>query len=397
MAHYAKYNKAACGHLFKHFERAKDENGEYIKFSNLNIDKSRTHLNYNLAPMHMNGQGGFVRERCSEVKMQKRADVNVMCSWVVTAPKEIQADEYETFFRETYKFLSERHGRENVVSAYVHMDEITPHIHFAFVPVTLDRKKNILKVSAKEAVSLNDLKTFHNDLSEYIERAFGRDVGVLNEATREGNKSVKELKQGTAIKELAEIKQEAEEMAKLKESHEKNLQEEKAQVQTLKNEKVALRKEITDLENIFKGKQLSREDLERIQPIENIFGSIKNVTVKDIQNLKKMAMTNLKDKMDLDNAQKEIKRLSEDNTRLKGQMPSLTEKLEQGQREVRLRDLEKQNQRLRWEISSLNKTIQNFNEAVADLPEVEREYVENIVYPPPVYEKEREQEDELEM
>jgi len=387
MAHYAKYNKAACGHLFKHFERAKDENGEYIKFSNLNIDKSRTHLNYNLAPMHMNGQGGFVRERCSEVKMQKRADVNVMCSWVVTAPKEIQADEYETFFRETYKFLSERHGRENVVSAYVHMDEITPHIHFAFVPVTLDRKKNILKVSAKEAVSLNDLKTFHNDLSEYIERAFGRDVGVLNEATREGNKSVKELKQGTAIKELAEIKQEAEEMAKLKESHEKNLQEEKAQVQTLKNEKVTLKKEITELENIFKGKQLSREDLERIQPIENIFGSIKNVTLKDIQNLKKMAMLNLKDKMDLDNAQKEIKRLSEDNTRLKGQIPSLTEKLEQNKKEIELKD---KNQKLTNDYSFIVRKYNTLVKAVHQLPEEEQQFIRDIVEPPRTEIKDRE-------
>ena len=161
MAHCKKFTRAACGHMFKHYERAKDENGEYIKFGNQDIVQDKTHLNYNLAPIQRNGQGNFVKERCSEVKMQNRADVNVMCSWVVTAPKEIREEELNTFFKETYKFLSERYGKENVVSAYVHMDETTPHIHFAFVPVVMDKKKNILKVSAKEAIDKKELSIFH--------------------------------------------------------------------------------------------------------------------------------------------------------------------------------------------------------------------------------------------
>ena len=33
MAHFAKYTAAAAGHLSKHYERAKDEKGEYIKFA----------------------------------------------------------------------------------------------------------------------------------------------------------------------------------------------------------------------------------------------------------------------------------------------------------------------------------------------------------------------------
>lgn len=42
MAHVAKYTRGAIGHLFKHFERARDENGNYIKFSNQDIDESKT-------------------------------------------------------------------------------------------------------------------------------------------------------------------------------------------------------------------------------------------------------------------------------------------------------------------------------------------------------------------
>lgn len=50
MANAQKYTRAACGHLAAHYERKKDEKGEYIKFGNQDIDPQKTHLNYNLAP-----------------------------------------------------------------------------------------------------------------------------------------------------------------------------------------------------------------------------------------------------------------------------------------------------------------------------------------------------------
>jgi len=218
MAHCQKYTKGACGHMFKHYERAKDKDGQYIKFRNQEINTTKTRLNYNLGAAHQPGsQMDFVNKRCSEVKIQKRADVNVMCSWVVTAPKDIQAGETEKFLRESYKFLSERYGRENVISAYVHMDETTPHVHFAFVPVIKCKKKNILKVSAKELISLSELNRFHKDLSSHMEGVFGRDIGILNEATKDGNQSIEELKRGTAQKKLEEMTHQTEEMQKQRE------------------------------------------------------------------------------------------------------------------------------------------------------------------------------------
>ena len=94
MANAQKYTKSACGHMTAHYERAKDENGEYIKFGNQNIDPSRTHLNYNLAPLRVSdgvsgvsGQIDFIRQRTTEARTLNRADVNVMVSWVVTLPK----------------------------------------------------------------------------------------------------------------------------------------------------------------------------------------------------------------------------------------------------------------------------------------------------------------------
>lgn len=205
MANLQKYTKSATGHLSKHFERGKDINGDYVKFGNQDIDTEKSDLNYNLAPEHK--QIDFIRQRCSEVQCLNRKDVNVMCSWVVTAPKNLDQAEEKAFFKNTYDFLANRYGEKNVISAYVHLDEKSPHMHFAFVPVALDKNKGIEKVSAKEVITRNDLQSFHTDLEKHLERALGHEVDILNEATKEGNKCIDELKKGTAIKEVAEIKQ----------------------------------------------------------------------------------------------------------------------------------------------------------------------------------------------
>lgn len=160
------------------------------------IDESKTILNYNLAAKDQPlSQLDFIHKRLSEIKVLKRKDVNVMCDWIVTAPQELSKDDLPLFFAETYKFLNDRYGKENVISAYVHLDETTPHIHYAFVPVVMDKKKNIPKLSAKERVPVRELKTFHPDLTKYMKSVFGRDIGIQNDATALGNQTIKQLKQ----------------------------------------------------------------------------------------------------------------------------------------------------------------------------------------------------------
>lgn len=152
MANAQKYTRAACGHLAAHYERRKDEKGEYVKFGNQDIDPQKTHLNYNLAPRRGVEQIDFIRQRTTEARTLKRDDVNVMCSWVVTLPEyrhhnqslHVSPDKEQVerlFFERSYRFLCDRYGEQNVISAYVHKDEKTPHMHFAFVPVTEDKKR----------------------------------------------------------------------------------------------------------------------------------------------------------------------------------------------------------------------------------------------------------------
>ena len=80
-------------------------------------------------------------------------------------------------------------------------------MHFAFVPVTYDPKNGRDKVSAKEVVTRRDLQTFHVDLQEHLEAVLGREVHILNEATVEGNRSIEELKRGTAQQKLQELQE----------------------------------------------------------------------------------------------------------------------------------------------------------------------------------------------
>ncbi len=189
MAHFEKYTAGAIGHMLAHYDRTHSS-------STSKIDESKTFLNYNLAAKDQPlSQLDFIHKRLSEIKVLKRKDVNVMCDWIVTAPQELAKDELPLFFEETYNFLNDRYGKENVISAYVHLDETTPHIHYAFVPVVMDKKKNIPKLSAKERVPVRELKTFHPDLTKYMKNIFGRDIGIQNDATALGNQTIKQLKQ----------------------------------------------------------------------------------------------------------------------------------------------------------------------------------------------------------
>ena len=189
MAHLEKYTAAAAGHMFAHYDRTHSS-------STSNIDESRTHLNYNLAEKDQPLSClDFLHKRMSEIKVLKRANVNVMCNWVITAPESLTPEELPLFFDECYKFLNARYGKENVISSPVHMDETSPHIHYNFVPVVTDKKKGIPKLSAKECITRKDLNTFHPDLTKHMTAVFGRDIGILNGATVGGNKTIKQLKQ----------------------------------------------------------------------------------------------------------------------------------------------------------------------------------------------------------
>lgn len=197
MANVQKYTKQQLGQMFKHYDRSDPDR----KYGNQEIKKELTYLNYNLAPDH-NGLSDFefTIKRCEELKVFKRKDVNYMADWIVTEPGDYKGDSKD-FFKATYDFLESKYGKENIISAYVHMDETTPHMHFAFVPVYHDSEKNIDKVNAKKLLNIDHLQNFHTELQQYLDEHLENHCTVVNEETMKmkniKNKSIEDLKKET--------------------------------------------------------------------------------------------------------------------------------------------------------------------------------------------------------
>lgn len=190
MAHVEKYKASALGHMLAHYNRSTPANKD--------IDRSRTEQNYNLAP-ERGDLLNFINARLADgVKVQQRADVIKLCDWVVTMPKDLPGEKEQAFFANTYDFLVNKYGEKNMVSAYVHKDESTPHMHFAWLPIVKEKKnKKRLgqeKLSAKECITRSDLQKFHQQLQDYLEQKLNCQVKILNEATKDGNKSIADLK-----------------------------------------------------------------------------------------------------------------------------------------------------------------------------------------------------------
>lgn len=212
MAHVQKFTASSASNILGHCEREFSQDGKYLKYrTNSDIDISRTHLNYSLSVFNDSAKERL-QKRLSEVYVLNRKDVNIMCDWVITAPKEIIYDEEKltSFFSNTFDFLSERYGKQNLISCNVHMDEVTPHLHYCFVPVVYDKKKNRYKVSAFEVLNKTELKKFHNDLGNYLQKQIGIDKSLIsNGITKKqgGNKSIHQLKMESLENKAKEINQ----------------------------------------------------------------------------------------------------------------------------------------------------------------------------------------------
>lgn len=159
MAHIEKYQAAALGNMLGHYERrAEIEHG----YERENIDPSRTPENYNLCERE--SPLGFVEERIGELDLRRvpRKDAVRMVDTVVTLPAAYHGDTRE-FMEAVKETLDGIFGAENCVGAWVHMDETTPHMHYASVPVTEDGR-----LSAKSLLNRTFMKRFHDRLEEGV-------------------------------------------------------------------------------------------------------------------------------------------------------------------------------------------------------------------------------------
>ncbi|MDR1541535.1 MAG: plasmid recombination protein [Clostridiales bacterium] len=216
MACCTSYTARAFSALTDHFSRAVDKNGSFIN-SEGHIDKERSHLNYNLAPDHGGmSQKEFYDDRTRYLICRGKKDGKKFASWVITATPSVRGSDenLRAFFKSAYDFCEGKYGSDNVVSAYVHMDEVTPHMHFCFVPIVTDKATGLEKVLINSISENYGFWKFHPELDDYLAEHLGefykRDI--LNGATRDGNLSVNQLKLMTKVKEAEKCLAEAEEV-----------------------------------------------------------------------------------------------------------------------------------------------------------------------------------------
>jgi hypothetical protein len=206
MANLTKFTRSGLGQILAHVrrgsepERYPDGNPKKLrKYKNQNIVATHSKYNYNLRERGDNlTDYQYIEKRVKEHNVLKRDNVNWLGSWVVSLPKSLQnanEEDKEMFFKETFQFLSERYGKDNIVYAYVHMDETTPHMHTGVTPCFYDKDKKRLACNYKKFFSRKEYQTFHKDFSKHMKEVFGYDIGVYDDSERKKafNKTTTEL------------------------------------------------------------------------------------------------------------------------------------------------------------------------------------------------------------
>jgi hypothetical protein len=146
--------------------------------TNKSIDWTKTDTNYDLAPENNLTFNKRIKEKIDRLNLKRavRKDAVKMIQCLVTSDREFfdksSPEETKQFFEDSYEFLKEKYGEENIVSSIVHMDEKTPHMHFNFVPITEDGR-----LSGKEVVSRGKIKYLHDTFIRDVGQKYGLERG----------------------------------------------------------------------------------------------------------------------------------------------------------------------------------------------------------------------------
>ena len=153
---FAKYKGPEIGHIESHNERTKEKYA-----SNPDVDTERSHLNFHLvAPTHK--YRAEAERQIAEAGCRTRSDSVRVVEALITASPEFfkgkKPSAVKAYFAEALQFIEQHQSKETIISAVVHMDEKTPHMHLCFVPLTEDKR-----LSAKEIVGNKKKLTWWQD------------------------------------------------------------------------------------------------------------------------------------------------------------------------------------------------------------------------------------------
>lgn len=173
----AKYTLNQINVIFRHNER------KNTNYANKDINTSMKKVNYSLKECNA-PYSKRVNQLLNEYNLKGKIKntSNVACEYIITASPEffevLAENEIKRYFETAYKFICnfKNLGEQYIVSAKVHMDESTPHMHLVYLPVvhTMDKKsgKSIEKLCCTDFwKGKNSYKVLQDNFYKYITRA----------------------------------------------------------------------------------------------------------------------------------------------------------------------------------------------------------------------------------
>ncbi|MPQ45296.1 MobV family relaxase, partial [Clostridium tarantellae] len=158
---------------------------------NPEIDLEKTHLNYDLVISNLNLYQR-VKKRIDKVKDVSRIQKNSVVNYsnIITINQdqfeEWGIDKSKEYFNEVYKYFCDEFGKENVVSAKVHLDETTPHMHLHFVPINKENGK----LQARIVMDRKRINKIHTELPKYLQE---NNFDVVRGKGKTAEKNIKDI------------------------------------------------------------------------------------------------------------------------------------------------------------------------------------------------------------
>ena len=341
-----KYKRENLKGIYRHNER-RNKN-----YSNDNIDKEKTYLNYSLkSPKYRYDKEFDMMKERYKLKGQIKTVSNIACEYIITSDKqffeEIGEVETKRYFETAYQFVAEYKnlGEQYIMSAKVHMDEETPHMHLIFLPVvhTTDKKgNNIDKLACSEFwKEKNSYRRLQDAFYQYMSsHNFELERGIPKEETGRVHIDIKEYKELT------------------------NFDETKEKLQNMKLELPEV-PEIDDIKMVRWSKKRDEKILEDIiKPKNDLINKLYQNNLLMYQQLLRQA----KMVEEAEKYQKERNKIMADNRDLHKQVDNIKAEYQQKEDnlewkyEYRINKLEKENGYLHKVIDKFRETIHKFIE-----------------------------------
>ncbi len=153
---FAKYKGPEISRIEAHNERTKE-----VYASNPDVDTERSKYNIHLVKPNSKYRAEAERQIAVAGCRTRTDSVRVVETLITASPeffkgkKKAQVREY---FEHALKFILKHVPKERIISAVIHVDEKTPHMHLSFVPITEDGR-----LSAKDIVGNRKKLTWWQD------------------------------------------------------------------------------------------------------------------------------------------------------------------------------------------------------------------------------------------